>query len=609
MKRTIISALAGAIILCGADVYAQSTIIRPQSQKNIHKPAYNARSTSKRTTPRQTTPSTETVYKKLADQYAWNSELSDGMILVSNGDKFGFVNRLGEETIPLIYDGGTDFEDGEAVVVVEDKYGVIDRSGEYILNVEYDYIHPASEGFYCVKKGDKWGYIDKHGIKLTQLDYDDAAPFVGGLGVVKSGTKYGAVDKAGNEIIPVIFEEIGVDDNEMPVEVKLHGRTAAIDSTQNINYSLLYDEISNFGKLGPKDIALVKINGSYGIINRKMQEVVEPRYQLIAPFRHGFARVNRNGRYNFITPEGKEISTKGFDDAYDFAGEYAIVTRGSNRGVVDGSGSFQAVAFEHGIGIVKKNGMLRIITFGGVPVNDLLYDEINPFVNDRAIIKRAGNYGFIDTDGYEAVKPLYSEVINFDGEVARVRMNGSWGLIDKSGQYLAPAVYDTIEPFIEDLARVERARRFGFIDRKGHEQVHADYDSISLFEESDLARTEKSGKFGLVDKMGRERVIATYDTIAPFSCGLYAVAIDEKAGYIFPDGKTAIKFKYDEAGPFVDGLAPVRKKDKWGVIDTEGHTVIPIKYDPIKDLHGPVITVVKNGEQTQYDRAGKKIKD
>ncbi|MDE6323206.1 MAG: WG repeat-containing protein, partial [Paramuribaculum sp.] len=300
MKQIIIGLLTGVTIFCGMDAVAQNTVVRPQMQKSTHKPAYNVKNVSKRSTPRQATPSTEAIYKKLADEYTWNSELSDGMILVSDGDKFGFVNRLGEEVIPLFFDGASDFYDGEAVVVANEQSGVIDHSGNYIIPAEYEYIYPVSEGFYCVKKGGKWGYIDKHGIKLTDMIYDAAFPFAGGLGVVQSATKQGAIDKAGNEIIPVVFDVVEIDgETDIPVGVELRGRTAPIDSTLNVDFSKLYDEISDFGKLGPKDLALVKINGSFGIVNKKMHEVVEPRYQLIAPFRHGFARVNRNGRYNF----------------------------------------------------------------------------------------------------------------------------------------------------------------------------------------------------------------------------------------------------------------------------------------------------------------------
>ena len=591
---------------------AQTTILRPATPaaRTAPRARYHSRQAVKQSSPAAPKlPSTENLYRELDERYDWHSELIEDMVLVSAADKFGFVDRRGQEVIPAVYDGASDFSDGEAVVMVGDLFGTINRTGVTVIPPKYEFIDVPSGGFYLVKLNGKYEFIDRHGIDLTGPVYDSAQPFAPDIAIVERSGRFGAIDRAGNEIIPVVFESVIPDSLGRAAEVQLHNRRAPIDSTLNIDFTLLYDEIQPFRNVDSVRLAVVKVNGRHGLVNPDMHEVVQPVYQMIAPFHEGLARVNRSGRYNYITPAGKEISPTGFDDAYDFVGEYAIATLGANKGVVDHSGEFQPVEFTQGIGVIRRKGHLAIITRGGVPVNDLLYDSIAPFSGTRAIICRGGRYGFIDPDGFEIVKPIYDSVYNFEGPAARVCQSALWGLIDMKGLLLARPVYQSMEPFIDGLSRVCRSRRYGYLDATGSEAVHADYDSISHFEANGLARMAKNGRYGLVDRKGHEPVIATYSSLAPLSDGLYAASLpDGKYGYIDATCKTVIKFKYDDALPFVDGLAPVKKKDRWGVIDTEGRTVIPLKYDAPPSLTSDTISVTKNAEETLYTREGKKIK-
>ena len=424
---------------------------------------------------------------------------------------------------------------------------------------------------------------------------------------MKLDGKYGAIDRAANEVVPIVFDRVLTDSIGRPYAVSLHERIAVIDSTLNVDFSQIYEEISGYGELGERGLALVKIDGLSGLIDKNMREVIPPEYNEIHPFAEGLSRIVKDGKYNYINASGKRISRTDYDNGEDFIGDYALVTKGDTRGALDRFGVYQPLIFDHGLATLRREGKLAIINEKGQLVNDLLYEEVAPFDNDRARIRRTG-YGFIDTAGNEVVKPVYQEVMPFEGNVARVKISDSWGTVDKDGNVLAHTVYTNIEPFIDGLARVKRSRQYGFLSTDGQEAIHAAYDSISNFEESGLARTFKNGKYGLVNKTGKEISIAQYDYMSPFSDGMYAVRLGDKAGYIDSQGKIAIKFKYDEALGFVNGLAPVRKKDKWGVIDITGRTVIPIKYDPIKDLSGDIITVTKKEEVTNYDRLGKKIK-
>lgn len=61
---------------------------------------------------------------------------------MSNG-KYGFVNRYGDEVIPLIYDEAEDFDNGEAQVSINGEWFYIDKNGnEVSVPADVEYIDP-----------------------------------------------------------------------------------------------------------------------------------------------------------------------------------------------------------------------------------------------------------------------------------------------------------------------------------------------------------------------------------------------------------------------------------------------------------------------------------
>ena len=58
-----------------------------------------------------------------------------------------------------------------------------------------------------------------------------------------------------------------------------------------------------------------------------------------------------------------------------------------------------------GLALVKKDGKFGFVTEQGKVVIPLIYDEALAFAEDRAAISVGGKWGFIDKNGNEIVKP------------------------------------------------------------------------------------------------------------------------------------------------------------------------------------------------------------
>jgi hypothetical protein len=66
-------------------------------------------------------------------QFEWVSAFSEGLSLVAQNDKCGFINTKGEVVVPCIYDDARSFSEGLAQVKQNDKWSIIDTQGKVIV--------------------------------------------------------------------------------------------------------------------------------------------------------------------------------------------------------------------------------------------------------------------------------------------------------------------------------------------------------------------------------------------------------------------------------------------------------------------------------------------
>ena len=55
-------------------------------------------------------------------------------------DKYGFIDKTGNEVVPCKYDIASDFREGLAIVEMNGKRGYIDKTGREVTPVKYDEI-------------------------------------------------------------------------------------------------------------------------------------------------------------------------------------------------------------------------------------------------------------------------------------------------------------------------------------------------------------------------------------------------------------------------------------------------------------------------------------
>ena len=172
---------------------------------------------------------------KKRKKYDWKGYYnSDGLAPVGLNGKYGFIDKSGNEVIPLKYDNAGSFSEGRARVKLNGKYGFIDKSGNEVIPCKYDDFlsNSFSDGTVPVKLNGKYGFIDKSGNVVIPLKYDGAGSFKEGLGFVKLNGKWGFIDKSGKVVIPLKYDYAYFFTNGR-AQVELNGERFYIDKKGN----------------------------------------------------------------------------------------------------------------------------------------------------------------------------------------------------------------------------------------------------------------------------------------------------------------------------------------------------------------------------------------
>lgn len=346
-------------------------------------------------------------------------DFHEGLARVYKGDKYGFIDKMGNEVIPCVYEqlmeADPNFHDGLALVHQGEKYFFINKEGKEAFPYNYDTGLNFSDGLALVWKDRKCGYIDTKGnevIALTDKYYGTS--FHDGLAAVRNDEgKYGFIDKKGELVIPMSFD---VDEG---------------------------GETSEFHE----GYAVVCKNEKYGYIDKSGKEAIPCNYSAAFNFSEGMALVIKEGKFGFIDVNGKEI----------IPCEYSYANH-----------------FSEGIAVVQKDGKDQFIDKTGKVVLDNSYSGISKFQEGFSVVYKEGEkneyftqyvHGFIDKNGKEVIPCIYNTCNLFSEGLALVEKDGIYGFVDKKGNSTFDVQDEAVKSVVQakiqerEEARKEEERR------------------------------------------------------------------------------------------------------------------------------------------------------
>jgi len=453
----------------------------------------------------------------------------EGFAIVSTDHGCTFINRRGEEVIPVRYRSITSFSNGLAVATTmrttkaDGMFFVIDTTGRSLTGEEALHNRPFfTDGLALAKFDQGWNYMDRKGKRLTNIYYDRADRFYEGVAVVKKAGKYAMIDDKGKMLVPF----------EYPHLTRMSQGLIAF-----LEMGMLNDS-------------------AYGYMDRNGQVVIKPQYYRAGSFAaNGLAGVcPLGGECGYIDKKGNVAIRFQFNSVYPFIGETAEVERGKRKFHIDRNGK----------------EVVAPVKFTIKPDD---YKEGMAVMEDP----ETGKYGYKNKKGKEVIPCIYDEAYKFNNGLAAVKSKGFFGAVNKEGDVIIPLKYEKISTLAHGLVPVQYQGKWYYFDVGGHAKGFAvgGYDRANPLNEG-MGLVCKDNRYGYVDSTSREVIPLQYTRAHPFSQGLAAVLMPEKGkyGYIDRTGATVIAPKYDEAGLFdKEGKAKVTIGKNEFYIDRNGKKV------------------------------------
>ncbi len=509
--------------------------------------------------------------------------------LVLNGEKWGVINRHGQEILPVKYREIDLFKniakayEGTTTTIYDiDKNGKITGSEEY-KNVLSINVQSSTKEFVRNSKNVK--------IKAKS-----------GWFYAATDSKWGFKDSTGNILLQPTYHTIR----------KLNNNYTVVSIRQPAPVIL---------RLGDADISFTHL---YGLIeNSNLKLILQPSFAKID------LNVSFNGEPDIITVMRPDGSFAMFDKTgFERGSTYTYIGKRENGLARFLSQGKLAVKY-------ADSSQLTIISadsfISGLTGTSMVFHKKNKLHQQAYVVNEGGKWGFLDAAGDEKIKPTYDFAQSFNSGGAFVMKGNKWGMISASGKPVLPIEYNHISAFNtsenqyfkiaaenikygfinldgtggksprheqqanfkEGAARVKNSKYFSFIDTAGNMISKRKYRAARDFQENFVAVKLKT-EWGFIDKKGNPIGDNSYSRCGDFNQGRAWVYKNKKYGYIDTAGKMVIRPKYTSAKNFDhNGLAIVRNKSrKYGVINTAGETVIPFIYNKILPFENG-ITVAK----------------
>lgn len=183
---------------------------------------------------------------------------SDNMLVAKVGDKYGFLNEEGKESVPFVYSQAHNYSEGLAAVVNENgKYLFIDKSGNVTIKPkEYDRVDNFQNGTCKVYRKDKVWEIDREGKKVKdstkKLEADDIHEGSGNDDMYVENTNYSNGIDTNNTLTPNITPTLNFNDKFFQHQ-QIKTDNVIPNNKNKDETELKYDEIS--------DLKRQKLNG------------------------------------------------------------------------------------------------------------------------------------------------------------------------------------------------------------------------------------------------------------------------------------------------------------------------------------------------------------
>ena len=304
------------------------------------------------------------------------------------------------------------------------------------------------------------------------------------------GGKMGLIDSSGNKFLDIAFDEIfsrGNNTASVKVSDTLDFRKNYSDIIiERIRFSSKF--IIDLNSSAPNETIEEEKsetcpcskkgdNGKYGFVDDKGYFIIEPKYDWVNKFYHGFSTVNIGMLKGYVDRAGNETEVK-YRSAQPFNDGLALVqVSGENykrfidvtgKSIVYDSTLLLNHSFKEGMTVAKRGKKSVLINTKG-EIKETKFDDVSGFSNGYAKVK-IGNYeGLINKLGELVLPVKYRGLSSVKNNAVIFYEKGKYGLMSIDGKVVINPKYETLN-FVGDYylkARLGGHSTSGIIKEKG----------------------------------------------------------------------------------------------------------------------------------------------
>jgi hypothetical protein len=253
---------------------------------------------------------------KIKDGFGFDvTGFQNGLALIKQNEKWGYINPSGKQVIAAKYDDGSDFKNGHATVKSAGKYFVINTKGEeFPVEGSPTDVRDYSEGFAPFATLErKFGYVSADGKIAISAQFEGVGYFTNGLAWAKSGGQVGYINTKGEWVIKPQFTAGKDFDKESGLaRVKVGEKWGYVSKTGEI----LNVDSESFGDFS-EGLCEGKKNGKKGFYNNKGEWVITPQFDGVRDFKNGYAAAKSGEKWGMIDKKGNWVIQPSFDGIKD----------------------------------------------------------------------------------------------------------------------------------------------------------------------------------------------------------------------------------------------------------------------------------------------------
>lgn len=451
---------------------------------------------------------------------------------------------------------------------------------------------------------------------FSQVTYESASHLIAdhNLKIIDQDGKLGLANNKGAIIVPPNYKKIRIN-KDKSISGLPFSEWTILDGEDNFIRTLTYDEII---PLAP-NLLKVKMGKLEALADGQGHLLTEMRYWQILFYSQNHLLIKEENQYGLINGGGK-ITVPIQYDTLIFGEDYLVGAFIKDKYhkewhalQYDGEVLFKKASDKLDIGnqgyfSFLENGSWGFYDYQGNKSIPNQYDQVQPFINGKAIARYMGSDGVINRKGEWVIKPRKDQLQYLSDDIYIYHSEKENGLIGISQGELFSTKQQFI-PLNHGFLEKNDQGKLGLIGPDGKRLLTTEYDEISSLQNDTVYFFRKDLHWGIITKTGKIKLSLKNPIQEMYPMGdlFIGVKIDNKYGFVDINGDLRIANRYEAIGAFYEDMAAVKLLGKWGFVDRIERLFVQPRYDKVFPFNGGTAIVIRNGKYGLVNKGGEEV--